>query len=215
MKNYTHVIWDFNGTILDDLDACLRSANALLCRHGLAPLKDLAHYRAVFGFPIIEYYRRLGFDFSVTPYPVLAKEWVELYNRFSASSGLCPGVPELLARFSALGMRQIILSATEREMLLGQVRALGIIDWFDEIRGLDNIHAYSKTDLARDWRAAHPDARVLFLGDTDHDAATAAAIGADCLLVASGHQPRSVLERCPSLAVLDSLLDGDALWGAS
>ena len=86
MKNYTHIAWDFNGTILNDLDASLSAANALLAQYSLPTLPDLNAYREVFGFPVINYYRRIGFDFDRIPYSVLAPEWVAYYKRFAANA---------------------------------------------------------------------------------------------------------------------------------
>ena len=205
MERYTHIVWDFNGTIFDDVDACFRSANALLSAHGLKPLESLDAYREVFGFPIIEYYRRLGFDFSVCSYAELAVEWVALYKAFSAASSIYPQIPTVTDAFRHLGKQQLILSATQLQMLEEQVSSLGIRDRFDELLGLDNIHAYSKTALAVSWRKHNPSARVLFLGDTEHDLDAARAMRADCILVASGHRPKAALERCGALAVVDDL----------
>lgn len=205
MKHYSHVIWDFNGTILDDVDVCIKSANRLLTAHQLAPIESVAQYRSVFGFPIVDYYRRLGFDFSVTPYADLAVEWVAYYLEESRNARLYADVAEVLARFSALSVRQLILSATELGMLERQVSALGIRDRFDQLLGLENIQAYSKEQIGIHWRSSHSDARPLLVGDTDHDAAVAAAMGIDCVLICQGHQSRAHLETCPSLGVFDSL----------
>ena len=54
MGKYTHVIWDFNGTILDDVEACIRSANLLLEAHGLPALPSREAYQRHFGFPLID-----------------------------------------------------------------------------------------------------------------------------------------------------------------
>lgn len=87
---------------------------------------------------------------------------------------------------------------------MGQIRELGIENYFEEILGLDNIHALSKLGLAAQWRRRHPDARVLFVGDTDHDVDTAKTLGADCILVARGHQSRAYLDTL-GVSVADSL----------
>ena len=92
------------------------------------------------------------------------------------------------------GIKQAVLSATEREMLEGQLNTLGIRDFFEEVMGLDNIHAGSKLFLADDWRERHPDSRVIFVGDTDHDVQTASALGADCVLICRGHQSKEYLK---------------------
>ena len=207
MMKYTHLIWDFNGTILDDVDASIRSANRLLTAYGLSPLSSTEEYRRNFGFPIIDYYRRLGFDFDKVPYDVLAPEWVGYYLEYVKAAPLCKQVTDAFAYAAQKGLSQWVLSATETEMLTKQIRELGILDCFDGIYGMDNIHAHGKEALGRVWREEHPDARALMLGDTDHDATVAHAMGADCILLTTGHQSREVLERCNCLTVADSALD--------
>ena len=93
-------------------------------------------------------------------------------------------------------MGQILLSATERNMLLGQISELGIDGFFDEVLGLGDIHAYSKKDIALIWKSKNPDSVPLFIGDTEHDAEVARALGADCILLEGGHQSRDTLLRC-------------------
>ena len=90
---YTDVIWDFNGTLLDDADAGLACVEELLRRRGLPPLGSLARYRAVFRFPIRDYYTDIGFDFSREPYEALAGEWALLYDELAAAAPLRAGVP--------------------------------------------------------------------------------------------------------------------------
>ena len=205
MEHYTHIVWDFNGTLLNDVDACIQSANRLLINHGLPAVGSVEDYRAAFGFPIIDYYRRLGFDFEKTPYADLAVEWVAYYLESAANAPLYPDATDTLRTVQSKGISQLILSATEKSMLEKQIEALGIRPYLDEILGLDNIHAYSKREIGLAWREKNPDARLLFVGDTDHDAQVAAAMGADCILVTTGHQPRRVLESLHPLAVVDSL----------
>ena len=55
---YKTVIWDFNGTVLDDLDICIESVNTLLRARGIKELESREEYRSVFGFPIIKYYEK-------------------------------------------------------------------------------------------------------------------------------------------------------------
>ena len=203
------VVWDFNGTILDDVDAGIWAVNELLCERGLAPIPSRDVYQKNFGFPIRDYYERIGFDFSVHPYEVLAPLWVEKYLRFVKQAQLFGDVRTTLSELSRRGVRQIVLSATEREMLVGQLRELGIFEVFEEVKGLDNIHAASKTALAIEWRKKHPTERVLLIGDTDHDLETARAMGVECVLVARGHQSRDRLEQLgvPVVANLTEVLE--------
>ena len=86
------------------------------------------------------------------------------------------------------GVRQILLSATEIDMLKGQLEALGIESYFDGIFGADNIHASSKKKQAEMWCLENPSAKPLFFGDTNHDFEVAEAVGGDCILFSGGHQ---------------------------
>ncbi len=190
---YSHIIWDFNGTLLDDVQTGIDSVNTLLAARGLKTLASKKEYREVFHFPIIEYYHSLGFDFESEPYEVLAPQWVELYLENVKRAELYPDVREALEYFRRQGIGQSVLSATELCMLEGQLDSLGIRDYFDEVMGLDNIHAGSKLALAHAWRERNRDASVLLIGDTDHDLANARALDADCILVCRGHQSKDYL----------------------
>ena len=204
---HTHLIWDFNGTVLDDVLHGIRCVNPMLEVRGLAPIPDVATYRELFDFPIEDYYRRLGFDFEKEPYhTVLAPEWVARYVAGEADCTVNAGVIETLTAVGELGVTQLILSASRLEQLQAQLERLGLSEAFSEVLGLDNIHARSKTHLAEAWRERHLDAHPLFLGDTVHDAAVAAAIGADCVLFCGGHQSRERLASC-GVPLIDRIED--------
>ena len=193
---YTHLMWDFNGTIFDDAEAGIKSVNKMLCERELAPIPSKERYQEIFDFPIEEYYRSLGFDFDREPYEVLAPIWVDLYNMNAENAGTCEGVEATMEAVRALGVEQSVLSACELGMLNRYLERLGVRKYLNEVMGLDNIHARSKLALAYEWVARNPGAKVLMIGDTTHDFETAQALGADCVLYAGGHQSRAKLERC-------------------
>ena len=56
---HKQIIWDFNGTLLDDVRETLDATNALLARYGKPMLADADAYRRVFGFPVIDYYEKI------------------------------------------------------------------------------------------------------------------------------------------------------------
>jgi len=193
---FSHVIWDFNGTIFDDVDIGIRSANVLLKRQGLPLIENRKQYRDVFGFPIIDYYRKLGLVTTQESYNELAPIWVDIYNELEKSAKIFDGVEDKLKKIKSAGIKQIILSATEAEMLKAQVKRLGIYDYFDDILGLDNIRAESKVAVAKEWIKKEKPQKAVFLGDTTHDFEVAKQIGVECILIANGHQSREVLEKC-------------------
>ena len=190
---YTHILWDFNGTLINDVAAGIRSVNIMLEKRNMPTVDDMDYYYSVFRFPIKDYYASLGFDYSKEPYEELAVEWVNNYKEVVKTAQLQKGVREALEYFSGLGLKQNVFSMSELNMLCGQLGSLGILDFFDEIWGLDNIHAASKLDLAKSWREAHPDAHPLLIGDTTHDFEASVPLEADCILVAGGHQSEKAL----------------------
>ena len=194
---YDHILWDFNGTILDDVETGIRAVNTLLFARALPVIRSKEQYRSLFRFPIIEYYRSLGFDFEKESYTALADLWVAEYNRNLPFASVNPGVRELIGTFRKLKLSQSVLSASESGMLRNQLASLGLTDCFAEIVGSDNVLAYGKTALARAFRERHPGERFLLIGDTDHDAETAKEAGFDCVLVAAGHQPEVFLRSLP------------------
>ena len=182
------VVWDFNGTLLDDAALCLGTVNGMLTRRGIAPLTP-RRYRAIFDFPVEDYYRRAGFDLEREPFAPLAVEFVEAYNRERESCPLQKGALAALELVRKAGIPQVILSATQREMLAEQVAQLGIGGYFRELVGTDDIHARGKLEVGLAWLARRgiDPAAALYIGDTTHDADLARAMGMPCLLVPGGH----------------------------
>ena len=114
---YTHLLWDFNGTVFDDFQACLDSVNAMLAERAL-PTLTAEDYREVFDFPVRDYYAKVGFDFTREPFEVLAPLWVAEYQRRSRESTIYPGVREVMASVRTRGICQEIGRASCRERVL-------------------------------------------------------------------------------------------------
>ena len=191
------------------MQAGIDAVNRMLGERGLPIIADMEAYREIFDFPIKEYYRKLGFDFDKEPYEVLAPIWVELYLENCCGAGIVDGVDTVVKEVSKTEMKQVILSACEKNMLCNQLEDLGVIEYFDEIIGLDDIHAAGKLHLAREWREKNPEAKILFVGDTTHDAETAEVLGADCLLFTGGHQSKERLltTGCETIDGIVEILD--------
>lgn len=213
MMKYTHIIWDFNGTVLSDMEAGIIAVNEMLSARGLPVIADLESYRRAFLFPVEQYYRNLGFDFEKEDYKtVLAPLWVSLYNKYSKESPIFDGVRELSAALRTAGVHQSILSASEKQMMCEQLRERDVLSLFDEIWGNDSIHAYGKNALAQKWRRVHADADAVLLGDTTHDFEVAQEMGADCILIAAGHHDAERLLSC-GVPVAKDLFEAARLLG--
>lgn len=184
------VIWDFNGTILDDVTIGIESINVLLARRGLPLLQSKEAYRQVFRFPIEAYYADLGLPQD--EFEALAYEWIAEYLSRLPRAAVHPNVISVLRKISEMEIPQIILSATEQQQLEMQISQLGLTNFFSAIIGNGDIFARTKIGGAGRWRAEHP-GRVILIGDTDHDLQTAQFLQAECLLLAIGHQSREKL----------------------
>jgi phosphoglycolate phosphatase len=185
-----HVIWDWNGTLLDDVSYSADLMNTLLVRHGLARI-DVARYRSIFEFPIRLYYERAGFDLSSPGvFESLGREWMSGYEVGRFTCPLQAGARDILEAVQSAGITQSILSACQRDSLRGIVKHFGLMKYFVRVLGLDDIWARSKLELGRRWLAGLdvPPSQILLVGDTLHDLDVAQALGIDCLLVDIGHQ---------------------------
>ena len=98
------VIWDWNGTLLDDLHLSLRIINLLLKRRSLPELSR-DRYREVFTFPVKDYYREIGFDFDREPFEIPAREYIDIYNRDVSTCGLQTGATDALGRLQTMAVR--------------------------------------------------------------------------------------------------------------
>jgi phosphoglycolate phosphatase len=182
------VIWDWNGTLLNDVAQNHCILNSMLEKRGLERI-GIDEYRRLFRMPIIELYYDLGFTFKDETFEEAAREYFEYYTKTFPEMTLSDGALEALSAVRAKNLKQYIVSASNEPDLLAQVEARGIYGFFESIVGLDNLHARSKKQRAFDLidsLPSQPD--ILFVGDMDHDYEVAQAIGARCLLYDKGHQ---------------------------
>ena len=142
-------LWDWNGTLLDDVALCVDALNRLLARHGYSQRYDLESYRKIFGFPVEEYYLRAGFDFSRNSFDELAKSYMADYIPASTACPLTGDARPTLDRLHRAGLRQVILSASPIDTLRRQTAERGVADCFDTLLGLGDIYAKSKVELER------------------------------------------------------------------
>ncbi len=205
------ILWDWNGTLLDDVEISRSILNTMLSRRNL-PTVSPERYRDIFMFPVEEYYRLAGFDFSKEPYPLIAQEYIDAYPIASRNASLVPGAARIVERFAAAGLRQTIVSACETTALRKQVASFGLTRFFDGIFGAGDGYGGGKIEVARAWLAqtGSADTDAIFVGDTLHDCETACAIGCRPVLFAGGHQSRSRLESSGE-QVIDRLEELDSI----
>lgn len=199
------ILWDWNGTLVADVPHVVRMNNQTLEQFGYR-YTSVEEYRAKFRHPVHEYYYDLGV--TAEDFPKVAKVWNKAYVDGFDCVPLAPGVAEAVQRFREAGHTQVILSASQVDQLRAQVEHFPELrGMFDEVLGLENQLAVSKVHLATDFLArTGADPRdCAFIGDTTHDAETAAAIGCRCFLVEGGHQERRVLETAQNAEIVPDI----------
>lgn len=203
-----YFVWDWNGTLLDDLALSMHALNVTLKSEDMEEMWDVEAYRRLFQFPVIEYYRKAGFDFKKTPFEVLAKRYMDDYQPNSIDAPLFKDALKCLDKINDLGYDQYLLSASDRSYLDKQLSSHQLQPRFKKIYGLNHIHAYSKESLAHLLMEEEKlDAsQVCFIGDSVHDYEVASSVKANCILIADGHEHVDKLKAC-GCQVYDTLDD--------
>jgi len=197
------LIWDWNGTLLDDTDLCINSINPLLTERNL-PILNRERYLEVFDFPVIEYYRKLGFNFEAEPFELPAKQFIHNYSNAFKTCSLQHGAWQILNFFKEeKKFRQFILSAMELDKLNSALAQFRIVSFFEGISGLSHDYATSKIENGKKlFKHFQIDPNTACLiGDTLHDLEVAKSLGCRSILIAHGHQSKKRLCRSHHLVV--------------
>jgi phosphoglycolate phosphatase len=194
---YKHIIWDWNGTLLDDAWLCVEVLNSMLkCRR--MKVTTLGQYQKEFDFPVFNYYVKLGFDFAKENFDNVAKEYIAAYNSQYRKCSLRSGISDFIKSLKAAGVSQSVLSASQQTYLSDALEKYELKHLFENVSGLDDYYAHGKVDAGRKLlKNLHVSGKdILLIGDTTHDFEVSRELGADCLLLAAGHQSRERLEAC-------------------
>lgn len=206
------IIWDWNGTLLNDIELCINSVNSLLKIRNL-PLTNTKTYKEIFSFPVQEYYKTLGFDFEKEDFSIPALQYIDFYYAGFDNCSLQKNAIEVLSYFRENGVRQFVLSAMEHEMLEKTLKLKGIFHFFEGIAGLKDHYAVSKIEqgkqLIKDFKIDKEKTRLI--GDTIHDFEVATALGIKCILVADGHQTIERLTQTGGMVIdnIQQLISGN------
>jgi len=209
LRKYRHLIWDWNGTLLDDAWLCREIMNGQLRKRGL-PVISRERYEAVFDFPVERYYRTVGFDWSKETFDEAGTEFIVEYEKRKRECRLQIGAKELLQKVEQAGISQAVLSAYSHSTLEEFLGHFGVRGHFRSVAGNRDHYAAGKVEqgleMLRELHVSPKD--TVLIGDTTHDAEVARAMGVDCVLIPCGHNSRERLERCgfPLIAGLGDFL---------
>lgn len=195
-QNIKAILWDWNGTLLDDTDISILSMNQMLGKRNYPPL-ETQRYREIFTFPVRDYYVKAGVNFKEHEWDEVAMEFIDNYRKNVTEARVHPEVENILKYLAEKNIRQFILSAMQQEFLVETVSQRLDAKFFEEIVGLNNHYAHTKVDNARLLvdNIGLAKNQVLMIGDTLHDFEVAEAAGIECILYSGGHQSRERLEK--------------------
>jgi phosphoglycolate phosphatase len=195
LDNIKLIIWDWNGTLLNDVSICVDAINSLLSDRK-RPLIDKNTYQHIFTFPVKDYYQKAGFNFDDEPFEIPAMQFMDIYRAWLMNANLHAESVKVLKKLQSLGFKQAVLSAMEQELLNELLNRYNIKSYFEKTYGIDNHYGTGKIDRGKELiHSMQIDPKTcLLIGDTLHDAEVASALGCQCILFDGGHQSRERLE---------------------
>lgn len=192
------VIWDYNGTIINDVGISVKIENEMLEERGLKHDYSLADYLSLFDTPMEDYYRQIGYTFEDETFHDVGVEFYALYDKYFHECSIHEGVIDKLNESINKGFTNIILSSCEQNKLLEQCTKLNLSSYFEDILGVNNLISGSKVQNGLDWLQNHQTSgdECIYIGDTNADYFTAKALNIKQIyLVAKGHQSYERLKK--------------------
>ena len=203
------VIWDWNGTLLDDVQVSVQTVNGFLLSNDLKPI-SASYYRDHFTFPVRDFYEKIGIEFSPAgnDFSEMSNRFIQYYFKNITKAKLHKGVKETLQFLRDSGIRQFVLSAMEQTRLEKSLKNNGIYSFFEGVQGLDDLFAEGKTGTGKKmiekYNVVPPSSWMV--GDTLHDLEVAKHLGTHCILFSGGHYSGKRLYK-QNVPVVDNFID--------
>ena len=185
IKKHKTIYWDWNGTLIDDVDLCLEITNSFLKSKNVEPItKDF--YLKNFTIPVKTYYESLELERHGVSFEEITESFVTNYMNHRESQKLYDGAVYLLEELSNSGIKQLVLSAAHNDELEFQLNKHEISHHFTEVSGAGDYSAGCKLDRGMALREKHGPG--VMVGDTVHDIEIGKKMGLETIWVSEGHQ---------------------------
>ena len=195
---FKNLLFDWSGTLCDDMALTIEATNYVLAQYNRAPLERKA-FRNEFQLPYPDYY--------AVKIPEAKLEDLENYYRYAfdhSATGvtLIPHAKEFVQYCRARGIRCFILTSMDPKAFREQATQLGMYDYFEHIHsGIHNKEHYIATLMQ--MHGLTP-AETAFIGDMQHDIRAAHCAGITGIGVLTGYNnPTQLAEAEPDLIVPD------------
>lgn len=188
-NSFEHIIWDWNGTLVEDLEIVVEILREQTDAAGL-PSVSLQDYRREFFFPIREYYKKLGFKINEKRLSELSQHFHESYTEKFYKTSLYKGTKEILEALCQQGKTLSVLSLTREDYLKNYISHFGLQDYMSHIYGSLAYPTEGKIDRGRVLleRSTANLAKTVIVGDTEYDFEVGKALGIEVVLIADGYQ---------------------------
>ena len=193
---FRNLIFDWSGTLCDDMALTIEATNYVLAQYGREPL-DRTAFRAEFQLPYPDYY--------AVKIPEAKLEDLENYYRkaFDASTvgvTIIPYAREFVQFCRTRGIRCFILTSMDPKAFENQARQLGMYHYFEHIHsGIHNKEHYIATLMQQ--HGLNPD-ETAFIGDMQHDIRAAHCAGITGIGTLTGYNnPTQLAEAEPEFTV--------------
>ncbi|MGJ8633212.1 MAG: HAD hydrolase-like protein [Luteolibacter sp.] len=204
---FKNLIFDWSGTLVDDMGPVIEATNAVLEKYGIAPY-DREGFRRNFRLPYREFYAEILPDVTLEE---LEAHFRPAFDGATSIVTVLPHAREKLEWAKARGMRMFVLTSMDAIAFSRQLNEFGMKDFFEETYAgvldkrelIDEIldtHSLDKNETA-------------FVGDMTHDIETARHGGISSIAVLTGYHHAEVLAgvrpdiTVPDLGVLVNVLD--------
>jgi len=207
---YKHIIWDWNGTLVDDAWLCVEIMNKVLDKYKLKQI-SLSDYRELFVFPVKDYYADLGFNLKKTPFEVCGLDFVNSFKNRKFDAPLFRESKKILSKIKLEGGKNYLLSANHQSVLEDTIDFFKLRSSFSEVCGLNHYYATSKIKEGKKLLSSINSHKknIVMVGDTLHDFEVAQSLEIDCLLLSHGHNNKERLTKtsAPVFSSLKELAD--------
>ncbi|MEE1282642.1 MAG: HAD family hydrolase [Acutalibacteraceae bacterium] len=204
IKKYECVVWDWNGTIVDDVNTSLLSVNDMLIKRNL-PTITIQQYHEYLDTPIYKFYEHI-FDLNKITFDVIQSEFNSGYNKYISDNPLNDGAIAVMKMLKESDIKQVIVSSSNQDIVQKGAEKFGVAEYMNYISGSSDNFVGSKVERAIGVisKITTDYSKVVVIGDTLHDCQLANEIGADCILLSTGHQSKADLQTTGK-PVIDSL----------
>lgn len=187
------IVWDWNGTLIDDLQANVDCVNVIMAHFG-KPSVDVAHYQEAFEVPILKMYLRMNFtaEEHAAHAHLLQAMFHENYEQRVQTVGFRHGARDLIESTRAQGVRHVILSNHLVTSISDHLDRLDAAPLFDGVLAHADVVAqrswHPKGERLRDYMAEHGVAArdCLIVGDTPEEVEIARQLNLTSVAIRGG-----------------------------